>query len=141
MCGNNEHKSCPSSTCSEGSVLLGRVKSNGTIGFVQQSMQLDAASVEAFKQMGNPEQHFRFSSPCAQNGCNQWSNGNCGVIKKVLNALGNDLPPDAPKCIIRKSCRWFYQEGVQACYACSFVITDFTTTEKEVFNPQSAIDN
>jgi hypothetical protein len=126
MRSNNEHKTCPSSTCSEDAILLGKVKVDGTIGFFQNRMQLDAAAVEAFQQMGKPEQHFRFSSPCAQSGCNQWSGGNCGVIKKVLNALGDDLPPDAPSCLIRSTCRWFYQEGVQACYACQFVVTDFT---------------
>lgn len=126
MLNNNEHKSCSSSTCSEDALLLGKVKADGTISFLQNKMHLDVAAVLAFKEAGKPEQHFRFSSPCAQSGCNQWSHGNCGVIKKVLNAFGNDLPPDAPACLIRSTCRWFHQEGVQACYACQFIITDFT---------------
>ena len=124
---NNEHKSCPSSTCSEDAVLLGKVKQDGTVGFLQNKMQLDAAAVAEFQKMGEPERRFRFSSPCVQKGCGQWSNGKCGVIKEVLNAFADaNLPQDAPKCIIRSSCRWFHQEGVQACYACSFVITDLT---------------
>ena len=123
----NEHKSCPSSTCSEDAILLGKVKQDGTVGFLQNKIPLDAAAVAAFKKIGDPERHFRFSSPCVQKGCGQWSNGQCGVIKEVLNAFADaDLPPDAPACAIRSSCRWFHQEGVQACYACAFVITNLT---------------
>lgn len=121
-------KSCPSSTCSEGAILLGKVKKDGTVGFLETRLQLDAAAVENFRDAGDPEQHFRFSSTCAQSGCHQWSNGNCGVIKKVLNAIGDEVPPDAPTCLIRKTCRWYYQEGVQACYACSFIVADYTAT-------------
>jgi hypothetical protein len=129
---NNEHKSCPSSTCSEDALLLGKVRGDGTVAFVQTELRLDAESAAAFKQLGHPERHFRFSQPCAQNGCRQWSSGQCSVIKTVLDAVGNDLPPDAPNCLIRPTCRWYYQEGVQACYACAFVVADVTVPAMEV---------
>lgn len=126
---NNENKSCPSSVCAEDAVLLGKVKEDGTILFFSNRMQLDQTSVKEFKKLGDPERYYRFSSPCVQNGCRQWANGSCGVIKKVLGAGLDDLPADAPACIIRNTCRWFHQEGVQACYVCPMVITD-STVEK-----------
>lgn len=94
--------------------------------FFSNRMQLDEGSVKEFKKLGEPERFYRFSSPCVQNGCRQWAGGNCTVIKRVLDAGVENLPPDAPACIIRSTCRWYHQEGVQACYVCPLVITDMT---------------
>ena len=51
------------------------------------------------------------------------------VIEQVLDHPGvadavaaDDRP--VPRCAIRRTCRWFAQEGAAACHACPFVITD-----------------
>jgi hypothetical protein len=129
MNSNNEHKSCPSSVCAEDAILLGKVKQDGTVSYFSNRMQLDESSVKEFQKLVEPERYYRFSSPCVQNGCKQWQGGGCSVIKKVLHAGLEDLPTDAPACIIRTTCRWFHQEGVQACYVCPMVITDSTIKE------------
>jgi hypothetical protein len=37
-----------------------------------------------------------------------------------------------PRCSIRANCRWFDQQGADACRVCPFVITDLTSLETEV---------
>jgi len=73
---------------------------------------------------GRPaEQRFRFANRCVQSGCNQWKDGKCSVIKNVLDALPV-FESSLPKCAIRSSCRWYFQEGPKACSVCPLIITD-----------------
>lgn len=120
---------CPSSRCEKGNILLGVVQGDGTVGFLSERMTLDDDFVEIARQGRSPEKRFRFASSCVQCGCRQWKDGRCGVIDTVLDSV----PAGAerlPQCSIRAQCRWFQQEGEEACGVCPLVITDLMVEEE-----------
>jgi hypothetical protein len=117
---------CPSATCDDGALLLGRIDENRVVAFATKPVRLDAGTASALRQVGRPERAFRFSAPCAQSGCAQWAQGRCGVIDAVLRTpqAAVSLPPTLPACLIRPDCRWFVQRGAEACAMCRYVVTD-----------------
>jgi hypothetical protein len=118
-------KSCPSSTLSEGAILLGVINTNGSVGYVTNPVELTGDLFETVKQQKDPEKHYRFSSGCVETGCHQWQQGGCSVIKRVMQA-NDDVPLEQqmPDCSIRTSCRWYFQEGAKACSFCPYIITN-----------------
>lgn len=120
-----EVKSCPSSTASEGSTLLGVINKNGTVGYITNKTEVTGELYEQILKKGEPEKHFRFSNDCVESGCNQWQSGKCGVITKIFHINeGLELEAQLPTCSIRSSCRWYSQEGAKACSFCPYIITD-----------------
>jgi hypothetical protein len=70
-----------------------------------------------------PTEVFRFAAPCAQDGCRHYRHGACQLAAKVVTMLAPATDP-LPYCTIRASCRWFQQEGREACRRCPQVVTD-----------------
>ena len=121
----NEKKSCPSSTASEGAVLLGVINNNGTLGYITNKTEVTGELYDEILKKAAPEKHFRFSNQCIESGCRQWQSGKCSVIKKIMSDNEElELEQQLPACSIRPSCRWYYQEGAKACSFCPYIITD-----------------
>jgi len=130
-CGTtgDEPLNCPSAPAAVGAKLIGIVQRNGRVGLFGKSLTVDADFLEKARRGRAPEKRFRFASPCLQGGCKQWGEGQCGVIRRVLDALGNDRTgagEDAglQPCALRGTCRWFAEHGRAACRACPEVVTD-----------------
>ena len=130
--------SCPSSKCESGATLIGIVGENGKVGHLASPLIVDDNFVEKTSPENNQgvpaERRFRFSSPCAENKCGQWTGNACGVIGRVMTHLEEaKIPLNAklPPCTIRSSCRWYNQRQEKACMACSFVVTDNRETNQE----------
>jgi hypothetical protein len=118
-------KSCPSSVAAEGSVLLGVFNKNGSLGYISNKTEVTGNLYEQVKKTKDPEKHFRFSNTCVESGCRQWSSGKCGVINNILHANEDlNLEAQLPNCSIRTSCRWYFQEGAQACTFCPYIVTN-----------------
>ena len=89
-----EHKSCPSSTCEDGAVLLGVINEDGSVGYISTPITIDENFVKEAHKQGNPESNFRFSNTCVEAGCQQWHTGKCGVITKIMGSNANvELEP------------------------------------------------
>jgi len=116
-------KSCPSSVAVEGANLLGVVNEEGTIGYIGNQIEVTKELLSQISQIPHPEKHFRFSNKCVECGCKQWQGGNCSVIKNIISS-DSEKSNRLPSCSIRPTCRWYSQEGSEACYHCAFVITD-----------------
>jgi hypothetical protein len=70
-----------------------------------------------------PTQLFRVAAPCANGGCKHFKENACSLAKRIVEgvpAVVNALPA----CQIRSTCRWFRQEGRDACFRCPQVMTD-----------------
>jgi hypothetical protein len=119
-------KSCPSSVASPGATLLGMVNDSGVLGYIETPVEIDESFIEQAGEGAELERSFRFSSKCIKTGCGQWQDGQCGVIKKVmsLNPDWHLNNPQLPSCSIRPTCRWFSQEGANACSYCPYVVTN-----------------
>jgi hypothetical protein len=124
-------KACPSAFCREGALLLGVMTPSGTLSYVQPPTRVNADFVARAKALGRPESRFRFSSPCVEGACPQWTGDGCAVVDKVLE----EEKPVAlesgrlPHCAIRRDCRWFAQRGADACAVCPRVVADIGGTE------------
>jgi hypothetical protein len=125
-------KACPSALCQEDALLLGVVAPGGTVAYIQPPTQVSAGFVSRAQTLGHPERRFRFSSPCLEGACPQWTGSACAVIDLVIGSrpdespAGNAVPSVAalPACAIRHSCRWFAQRGAAACAVCPEIVAD-----------------
>lgn len=128
---------CPSNRCKPGSKLLGVRQDNGIVSILPEALPIDQTFIDKVKgHKRPPEQRFRFTNKCIENGCNQWSGKGCGVIDQVIQYL-DKIPSteELPKCSIRVQCRWFLQKGSDACKVCPYILTEIT--EKEILDMQS----
>jgi hypothetical protein len=113
---------CPSAPLYPGSRLLGVVKGDKQVDILEKPIEIDEVFIEAAGKGKPAEQKFRFVNKCVKSGCAQWSEGSCGVIKRVLAVMEEKaLAEEKPDCSIRPECRWFAQEGYQACAACTTI--------------------
>lgn len=118
---------CPSSRCTDGALLLGVVRRDGTVAFTPTPLRIDARFVEKAHEGRTPEARFRFAGPCQRARCQQWTGERCGVIDLVLDRAreaGVAGAPALPDCAIRPRCRWFGQQGADACLVCPLVVTE-----------------
>jgi hypothetical protein len=122
-------KTCPSSRCEEGALLLGTVRGDGTIAFAAEPRVVSRTFVEAAQAAGEPEKRFRFAGTCVSQKCGQWADGKCGVPGAVAKLLADfaDERRAPEHCAIRPTCRWFAQDSYAACTLCPLVTTERDT--------------
>ena len=130
---------CPSARCEEGAVVLGVIGSIGVVGYISPALPVPAEFAELVRRRGLPERRFRFGAACQEEGCQNWSEGRCGVIEDALRvARGiHELRTRAeslPRCSIRRSCRWFAQRGPDACSICPLLFNHVWAPELDQGN-------
>jgi hypothetical protein len=117
---------CPSSPASaEGARIFG--VTTGTpeahrVGYLTKTVPLTEKML-ALAGPAKPEEMFRIAAPCAGGSCKHFKDNNCSLAKRIVEgvpAVVNALPA----CQIRSTCRWFRQEGKEACFRCPQVMTD-----------------
>jgi len=70
-----------------------------------------------------PTEIFRFAAPCSGKACQHFDGTDCRLATRIverLPAASNQLPD----CGIRDACRWWHQEGAEACYRCPLIATE-----------------
>lgn len=90
------------------------------VGYLTQTVE-PTPQLLALSGAAKPTELFRIAAPCAGSAC-QHFNGSCTLVKRIVAAL----PPVVnalPDCKIRSTCRWFAQEGGDACVRCPQVVT------------------
>lgn len=115
---------CPSTTCHDGAVVIGVLGEDGRLGYFRPSLPVDEQFVRASSAHGDPETRFRFADRCVQDSCEHWSGARCSLIGRLTRAArdtGLAQGEGLPRCAIRHDCRWFAQEGSQACATCPVV--------------------
>ena len=70
-----------------------------------------------------PSELFRIAAPCSKKACGHFSGGACTLAQRVVAGL-KPVVDALPACQIRDTCRWFFQEGREACLRCPQVQTD-----------------
>lgn len=115
---------CPSAPAAEGAVVLGVVDGDGSIEYLRDKMVATPVFIATIKVGRDPEERFRFASPCQECHCTQWVDGECSIPKRVTEIVPNSPEPTAlPRCSIRAHCRWYHQAGADACRICPRVVT------------------
>jgi len=84
-------------------------------------MAADAAVLE-LAGGGAPSDVFRFTSPCQNDRCDHFREGQCSLPEFIRShSRPSELKPGF--CPIRPVCRWFHQLSYEACDRCAALVT------------------
>jgi len=103
------------------------------VGYLTETLPV-SEKLLALSGPAKPTEVFRIAAPCAMSGCKHFKDNACTLVQRIVEGLApvvNALPP----CQVRSTCRWFSQEGRNACLRCPQVITDkpnATAEEKRI---------
>jgi hypothetical protein len=90
-----------------------------------------------------PTEVFRFAATCINDSCRHYGGGACRLAEKVVSMLA-PVTGQLPYCTIRVDCRWFHQEGREACMRCPQVVTDNvypSADMRRAADPDVAVDD
>jgi len=74
----------------------------------------------------------RIAAPCATHRCQHFESGRCSLGSRTIEYL-EPVVDKLPRCAIRPLCRWWNEQGKEACYRCPQVVTNsFSDDEKIV---------
>jgi hypothetical protein len=121
-------------------VILGVIETTGSgethVSYLERLARVTDGTVAAYASGTlRPTSSFRFAAPCQQSGCQNWSGTNCRVGERLVQIL-SIVSQQLPDCQLRPVCRWFDQEGAQACLRCPSVITDQEDFERALNRAQ-----
>jgi len=105
-----------------------------------ESVQPLTAEISASISPASPGEVLRIAAPCAEHKCQHFQHGHCGLIARtitVLNPVASRLPP----CPIRSTCRWWNEQGREACFRCPQVVTNSFSNEVEYVRAASPPQN
>jgi len=117
--------SCPSAQPDmEGARVIGVL--SGTpdeprIAFLGPGVQVDPSVASRLGAL-NPTQVFRFAAKCEEAHCVHFDGKRCSLAERIVS----QLPPTVdtlPVCQIRATCRWYAEQGEDACMRCTQVVT------------------
>jgi len=71
----------------------------------------------------SPTRLFRFAAPCAGDACQHFDGSDCRLARRIVEGVPQAVNAP-PVCALRPACRWWLQEGVDACHRCPMVVTE-----------------
>jgi hypothetical protein len=86
-----------------------------------------------------PDEVFRFAGRCVEHDCQHFHDDRCALGAKLATSITEGVQM-LPTCPIRRSCRWFAEQGRTACAACSSIVTlDYGATpeRRRLADPQT----
>jgi hypothetical protein len=92
------------------------VKGSSRVNFVAEQLPVPVSLARA----AGPEVlalRARFAGRCITSGCKHWTGANCRLGEVVADIRVADNG-QLPHCSIRKTCRWFLENGAMACNTC-----------------------
>jgi hypothetical protein len=120
----SEELLCPSAPAAEGALVIGVVGADGTVSYVRDRLPATRRFLQIASVRGAVERRYRFSSPCQECACAQWSEGACSLPGRLAEVVpSEEVSTGLPRCAIRARCRWFHQSGADACHICPVVTT------------------
>jgi hypothetical protein len=110
---------CPSARPGmEGSVVFGVVGegAGGHLGYLEQLIGVSPRILE-LAASADPSEVFRIAAPCAESKCQHFDQSGCRLATRVARMLPV-VVDKLPACRLRSLCRWWKQEGREACLRC-----------------------
>jgi hypothetical protein len=125
---------CPSAQPEwEGAKVFGVVLGTATeprVAYLTQAQPISQELVELTRPV-SPAEVLRIAAPCATHRCQHFENGRCQLVARTIThlaAVSEKLPP----CPIRVSCRWWTEQGKEACYRCPQVVTNSFSQDENI---------
>jgi hypothetical protein len=116
---------CPSAQHElSGVIAIGVVDHSGEVpevAYLDRPLPVSEELLDLSKPL-RPTELFRFAAPCQEGACAHWSGQQCKLAKRIV-ALLPAVTKEVPKCNIRSACRWYAEQGRQACFRCPQVVT------------------
>ena len=117
---------CPSAEADmEGSVIFGIVAGTPEqpkLFHLRETKQVPPALV-SLESPVKPTEIFRIAANCINESCTHFDGTKCRLTQRIVEGL----PPvseSVPPCPIRANCRWWSQEGKEACVRCLQIVRD-----------------
>ena len=74
---------------------------------------------------------MRFAARCQESACSHFDGHDCRLASRIV-AMLDPVVAALPPCAIRAECRWWRQEGREACSRCPQIITE-TVNPPEIY--------
>ena len=71
-----------------------------------------------------PTEVLRFSAACAGDSCRHYTGSCCSLVQRLVQIVPAPEAFTLPACSVRRTCRWFVEQGKAACLRCSEIVTD-----------------
>jgi hypothetical protein len=116
-----------------------RTPAGARVIYLNEMVDADAAILGSTGEV-HPTEVLRLAGDCESSSCVHFSGGLCHLAGRVTRGLPAVVDV-LPVCMIRASCRWFHQEGRDACLRCPQVVTecaDASDEYRQVAAPRSA---
>jgi hypothetical protein len=117
---------CPSAQPDmSGAVVLGVVGGTAErprLGYLAQPQPVTLKLLQLAEPV-QPTEVFRFAAPCAEGGCRHFDGARCRLVDKLV-ARTDRAVDTLPPCRLRPRCRWWAQDGREACLRCPGVVTE-----------------
>jgi hypothetical protein len=120
---------CPSTPAANATVFLGMITPAGRVAYVTPAVPSATVLQTLDDTAGTLESRYRFAGRCVTGSCGFWTGDHCGLGAKLAASyqeVAGAAPAELPRCAIRRTCRWFAEQGAAACSPCSYVTTDST---------------
>ncbi|MER5703671.1 hypothetical protein ABT023_17255 [Micromonospora sp. NPDC002296] len=118
---------CPSTPAANATVFLGMITPAGRVAYVTPQLPAEVALATVAGSPEPAESRYRLAGPCVTSSCGFWTGDHCGLGARVAESyreVTGSTEAELPRCAIRRSCRWYAEQGAAACAACSHVVTD-----------------
>ena len=70
----------------------------------------------------DPREVMRFATNCATSACQHFDGERCQLAAKIVGLLPSEGGP-LPACGLRPRCRWWQEQGKDACMRCPIIVT------------------
>jgi len=121
-------------------VMTGSHQDGLRVAYLNETLPVTPDILEASGPVEAPEV-MRIAAPCMGNGCMHFDGTDCMLATRIATML-DPVVRTLPRCAIRSTCRWFRQEGPEACFRCPQVVTNQRTPtdlQREIAEPVSLL--
>ena len=101
--------------------VIGGTPETPRVAYLTGGAAVDPATLPSLGTL-KPTEVFRFAARCEESRCVHYSDHQCALARRIVEQL--DPVVDAlPPCLVRATCRWFAEQGGEACRRCPQVVT------------------
>lgn len=121
----SERLSCPSAQPDmEGARIIGVLSGTADeprIAYLEPGVSVDESVAHSLGELA-PTHVFRYAALCEQRGCAHYDGARCSLAARIVEQLP-EVVEILPRCQIRRTCRWYAEEGAAACRRCPQIVT------------------
>jgi hypothetical protein len=91
------------------------------VAYLKAEATVDLSRLRRLRDL-EPTEVFRIAARCEESRCAHFNGTRCTLAQRIVE----QLPPvvDAlPPCTVRSSCRWYLEQGKEACFRCPQLVT------------------